>query len=473
MMIKLLSVVLFAGLFFALQATDEPNTTLPEDQALEATDEANTTLPEDEALEVTDEPNTTLPEDEALEATDDPDFPLTEDDALKATDQYNTTTPEAQARPCWTNWFDRDNPSGQGDYELLSSLRRQYPGQICPKPGAIQAQTLTGISAAAAGEKIYRSDTTTGFICRNRDQPDKRCKDYRVRFSCPSSYCGPNVCWTNWFDRDNPSGTGDWELLSSLRRQYPGQICPKPGAIQAQTLTGISAAAAGEKIYRSDTTTGFICRNRDQPDKRCKDYRVRFTCPSAYCGPNVCWTKWFDRDNPSGTGDWELLSSLRRQYPGQICPNPGAIEAQTLTGISVAAAGEKIYRNDISNGFICRNRDQRDKRCQDYRVRFTCPSAYCGVKVCWTKWFDRDNPSGSGDWELLSSLRKENPGKICPNPGAIEAQTLTGFSAAAAGERIYRSDTTTGFICRNRDQRDKRCQDYRVRFSCPSSFCSK
>ncbi|KAF3849962.1 hypothetical protein F7725_019681 [Dissostichus mawsoni] len=35
------------------------------------------------------------------------------------------------------------------------------------------------------------------------------------------------------------------------------------------------------------------------------------------------------------------------------------------------------------------------------------------LAVCWTDWFDRDNPSGSGDWELSSDLRKENPGKIC------------------------------------------------------------
>lgn len=58
-------------------------------------------------------------------------------------------------------------------------------------------------------------------------------------------------CWTDWFDRDDPSGTGDWETLSNLRAQYPGKICPKPVDIEAKTLSGLSVAAAGDVIYKS------------------------------------------------------------------------------------------------------------------------------------------------------------------------------------------------------------------------------
>lgn len=54
-----------------------------------------------------------------------------------------------------------------------------------------------------------------------------------------------------------------------------------------------------------------------------------------------CWTDWFDRDDPTGTGDWETLYHLRKQNPGKICPKPADIEAQTL---SVAAAGDVIYK---------------------------------------------------------------------------------------------------------------------------------
>ena len=57
---------------------------------------------------------------------------------------------------------------------------------------------------------------------------------------------------------------------------------------------------------------------------------------------------------------------------------------------------------------------------------------------CWTEWFDRDNPWpwywGNGDTETLPQLRAENPGKICPNPYAIEVTTTNGISAALTGE---------------------------------------
>lgn len=57
-----------------------------------------------------------------------------------------------------------------------------------------------------------------------------------------------------------------------------------------------------------------------------------------------CWTDWFDRDDPTGSGDWETFYSLRKQYPGKICSKPLDIEARTLSGLSVAAAGDVIYK---------------------------------------------------------------------------------------------------------------------------------
>lgn len=44
-------------------------------------------------------------------------------------------------------------------------------------------------------------------------------------------------------------------------------------------------------------------------------------------------------------------------------------------------------------------------------------------EACWTKWFNRDVPGGTGDWETLEKLRKENPGKICHKPLEIQAVT--------------------------------------------------
>ncbi|KAF6733049.1 Cartilage intermediate layer protein 2 [Oryzias melastigma] len=98
------------------------------------------------------------------------------------------------------------------------------------------------------------------------------CKDYRVRFSCPSSYCTEKVCWTEWFDRDNPSGTGDWELLSDLRRENPGQICETPQYIQAKA-DSVLGVFKRDKFYIYNPTKGFVCRNEDQKFTDCWDYK--------------------------------------------------------------------------------------------------------------------------------------------------------------------------------------------------------
>lgn len=57
-----------------------------------------------------------------------------------------------------------------------------------------------------------------------------------------------------------------------------------------------------------------------------------------------CWTQWFDRDNPDGTGDWETLILLRKWYRGRICDDPIEIEATTLSGTPSAATGDVIFR---------------------------------------------------------------------------------------------------------------------------------
>ena len=42
-----------------------------------------------------------------------------------------------------------------------------------------------------------------------------------------------------------------------------------------------------------------------------------------------CWTKWLDRDNPGGTGDWEHLSAFN---PSTVCPRPVGIDCETTSG---------------------------------------------------------------------------------------------------------------------------------------------
>ena len=61
---------------------------------------------------------------------------------------------------------------------------------------------------------------------------------------------------------------------------------------------------------------------------------VVYTCTNTYC-----WTRWFDRDNPSLTGDWETLHNFNK---AQVCPRPVGIECQTTSGQPYQSTGIRI-----------------------------------------------------------------------------------------------------------------------------------
>ncbi|XP_061137457.1 uncharacterized protein LOC133155862 [Syngnathus typhle] len=193
--------------------------------------------------------------------------------------------PTAVTAPeCWTPWINRDSPGGFGDYETLSDLQKENPGKICKHPIGIEARTVSGASVESTGNVIQVSDTRTGFICRNVDQPYHGfCADYEVRFSCPLKFCEHKVCKTSWFNRDKPSGTGDYELLDKIYAENPGEMCRLPLAIEAQTVDGKPSTSTGDTIAIVDNKTGLICRNSDQMNGRCSDYKVRFICPVDFC----------------------------------------------------------------------------------------------------------------------------------------------------------------------------------------------
>ena len=83
--------------------------------------------------------------------------------------------------------------------------------------------------------------------------------------------------WSSWNDRDDPSGTGDWEILRD--RYDAGSIC------EPQFVIGVEARILGseEMVTTSQnvelTLTYFVCKNENQPaGEYCFDYEVRFCC---------------------------------------------------------------------------------------------------------------------------------------------------------------------------------------------------
>uniref|UniRef100_A0A4W3I6Y4 WxxW domain-containing protein n=1 Tax=Callorhinchus milii TaxID=7868 RepID=A0A4W3I6Y4_CALMI len=134
------------------------------------------------------------------------------------------------SEPCYTQWFDRDNPSGNGDYETTPEINNEYPDKICKKPISCEVQTTHGTPAELT--------IIGGFSCENKHQNGGKCKDYKIRYKCPEDFCKDDTCYTKWFDRDNPSGNGDFETTPEIQQEYPDQICKDPISCEVQTTEG-------------------------------------------------------------------------------------------------------------------------------------------------------------------------------------------------------------------------------------------
>lgn len=126
-------------------------------------------------------------------------------------------------------------------------------------------------------------------------------------------------------------------------------------------------------LYSSyDVTSGFVCINEKQRSKQCEDYQVILTCPADFCQGKFsasknkhrdfissywgfrqtvallrhwccltgCRTRWFNLDNPTGRGDFETVLRLQMLYPSQVCSQPVAVEAMTVSGIPAHKTGD-------------------------------------------------------------------------------------------------------------------------------------
>nr|XP_028597936.1 mucin-2-like isoform X5 [Podarcis muralis] len=494
---------------------------------------------------------------------------------------------------CKTRWFNEDNPSGDGDQELLFNLIQMHPQEICRMPLAIEVQTVDGIPALEAGQPIAVHDVITGFSCINAEQAKGQlCYDYRVRFTCSAPFCSSEIPPTLGPEPVTPPAptptlkqvesspeipVKGGEILSTPGPELVTSPAPTPileeikgspkipikgGEIQStpapEPVTPPAPTPTLEQVQSSPNIptkaiNHFSTGDQNQPGAGLEPVTLlapTAVSPEVKTGSQVqeeaCKTNWFDRDNPSGTGDYELLSDIMDENEiDAICLDPIAIEVQTVDGIPASETGQQFAVNDSARGFACVNAHQgKGVMCLDYQVRFTCPDAFCAGKgqpgvestsvataapvpatqetnqfptqgqdqsgltpaastpvdslpvqtttanapietvpvqttpqspapVCKTKWLNRDNPSATGDYELIYYLKKDYPKAICNKPIAIEVQTVDGIPASQTGQIFSRNDAVNGFACINAQQGKRGvCHDYKVRFTCPDSFCS-
>ncbi|XP_078677908.1 uncharacterized protein LOC144914196 isoform X1 [Branchiostoma floridae x Branchiostoma belcheri] len=186
-----------------------------------------------------------------------------------------------QARVCEHQTLTISCPAGR-QIRVVSALYGRTSRDFCPHSqirttSCQSTNSLTLVRTSCQGRSscsVRASNSVFGDPCRGTF------KYLEVRYTCtgrPTTACAG---WTRWYDRDNPSATGDWEVLSHLRQENPGQICAAPSGIQARVKgSNTPASRTGRQFYRFNPQVGFVCRNNDNGRNRCLDYEVRFWCP--------------------------------------------------------------------------------------------------------------------------------------------------------------------------------------------------
>jgi Mucin-2 protein WxxW repeating region len=166
-----------------------------------------------------------------------------------------------------TPWLDRDTPTGVGEFEttkdhlkITCRIKEGKKGHHPPHQQVTTGNPVGYVCDMAQG----------GGICRNsQTMPVNTCQDMEVMFSWPASRPGipPYPAGhTAWLDRDNPSGTGDWETTKDLLK------------IKCQfKATGVQVTTGSPAGYTCDVPTGGLCKNGAPPGTKCQDLRVQYS----------------------------------------------------------------------------------------------------------------------------------------------------------------------------------------------------
>lgn len=184
--------------------------------------------------------------------------------------------------------------------------------------------------------------------------------------------------------------------------------------------------------------------------------------------------RWINRDTPNGSGEYELLSDMRNEYPKLVCDNATELQAHVVGSTDVFSTADSIpdhlHTFNLQDGLECRNSEQSSGACHNWQLHYMCNGA-------WTDWIDNDSPNGNGDYE-----RRTDPGykNLCSSPTEMQARTAVRYGVGtqhpttqmttftAPNDRLYGFDPQYGLGCHNADQPSGQCSNYVVRFICPN-----
>ncbi|KAI8503251.1 hypothetical protein Bbelb_190720 [Branchiostoma belcheri] len=168
---------------------------------------------------------------------------------------------------------------------VVSALYGRMSRRICP--GGVRTLWCQNPTSLGQVRSLCQGSSVCTVPASNSvfgDPCEKTYKYLEVGYTCTGDPVGHEYCpnWTPWYDRDDPTATGDYETLSSLRMEHFGQICYALSVTKLQARvkgSHVPAEQSGDRLFIFDPRLGLACRNEDQEDKQCEDYEVRFCCP--------------------------------------------------------------------------------------------------------------------------------------------------------------------------------------------------
>jgi hypothetical protein len=150
---------------------------------------------------------------------------------------------------------------------------------------------------------------------------------------------------TPWLNRDQPGGVGDYETTTDHLK------------IACRFKATGKAITDGAPVgYRCNPREGGWCKNNDPAGLKCDDMEVMF----SWIGVPAGATRWLNRDQPSGVGDYETTTDHLK------------IKCRfKATGIAITDGAPVGYRCNVPEGGWCKNNDPAGLKCQDMEVMFS------------------------------------------------------------------------------------------------------
>jgi len=215
--------------------------------------------------------------------------------------------------PCkWTNWIDRDNPSMNGDYEFDPALKGRCNVEKYEVSLVSGGPVYTSVASIPTNQVSYNPASAYAqgpyVYCVNKDQPGCKvnsngdrvgpsppcCMDYKARFCCKKKITVETCKWTNWIDRDNESGKGDYEFDPALKKRCNVEKYEVSLVSGGPVYTSVASIPTNQVSYNPASSEGpqVYCVNKEQKGCKvnsngwkagpsppcCMDYKARFCC---------------------------------------------------------------------------------------------------------------------------------------------------------------------------------------------------